>query len=94
MHASHLPHPSAQEADLKKQDEGDEDAIDIMNPETNELNHVPDADDDDDELLFLPTVPKVEGSQPANGAGPSEEGGGGGDDGAGKAAGKKRKAGQ
>ena len=81
--------PPARPQVLEKQDDGEEEAIDIINMEKNELDHVPDADDDDEELLFLPTVPEVEGTRPPGGP----EGGEGEEGGKAKVGGK-RKAGQ
>ncbi len=47
------------QAETKQQDDEDE-LIDIVTIDPTELNHVPDADDDDEELLFLPTQPEPE----------------------------------
>jgi hypothetical protein len=50
-----------------KKVEDDKKLIDIVTRERSEVAHVPDADDDDEELLFIPTHPE-----------PDEEGGEGG----------------
>lgn len=62
-------------ADLQKEDEKKEEdeTIDIVTVQQTDLDHVPDADDDDPELLFLPVVPQPESAasaaQPAAGNG-------------------------
>ena len=76
-------------------DDEEEETIDILTVERTELEHTPDRDDDDVELLFQPTVPQSDAARAAateaaaNGGG---GGGGGGDDDAdGKGRPKKRK---
>ena len=54
-----------------KKVEDDKKLIDIVTRERSEVAHVPDADDDDEELLFIPTHP--EGDEEG------DEGGGGGE---------------
>ena len=55
-----------------------EEEIDVLTVDTSELDHVPDADDDDVELLFLPThlEPQLNPGEDA-----AEGGGGAADDG-------------
>jgi COMPASS component SWD1 len=69
--------------DTKQADAEEEESIDILTLEPTELAHNPDADDDDDELLFLPTVPQAEASQKAaDGTGGSGVAGGASNEGA------------
>ena len=49
-------------ADMLNEDEkrDEDEAIDIVSVQQTDLDHVPDAEDDDAELLFLPVIPQVE----------------------------------
>jgi len=60
------------ETETKRAEEEEEELIDIVTIDPTELNHVPDAEDDDTELLFLPTQPEPDdtlrdGAAPAGG---------------------------
>ena len=58
-------------------DDEEEETIDILTVERTELEHTPDRDDDDVELLFLPTVPDTEAGAEGKGAKEEEDGKGG-----------------
>ena len=54
---------------LNEEDKRDEDeVIDIVHVQQTDLDHVPDADDEDRELLFLPVVPQPESAAQAQAA--------------------------
>ena len=72
------------------QEKDEDEFIDITTVEQTEIGHVPDAEDDEQELLFLPVVPQPEsetklGNSNGNGFGGGEggDGGDGGDGGEG-----------
>jgi len=73
------PHPDQEREDEfdnvevthDKKVEDDKKLIDIVTRERSEVAHVPDADDDDEELLFIPTHPEPDEE--------GDEGGGGGE---------------
>ena len=53
---------------------GEEDGpIDVVTRERSEVAHVPDADDDDEELLFIPTHPEPDDDTEAAAGGEGDE---------------------